>query len=151
MMSEFSSDQMEWIEDRLRGKRRQNARCDSVGTTQREYLEELITKAKGGICPKLGVPLRFDKQSRTPKPGQGPHPFSVSLDHVLPNSSENGHQVMCHFLNVTKANLPPDLFEALVRTPDFQRRGELLRLQYEKTPDDSDKLLKVWKNGRLCD
>lgn len=149
-MSELSSDQREWIEDRLRGKRRQNARFDSVGTTHREYLEGLITRTKGR-CAILGVPLRFEKQSRTPKPGQGLHSFSVSLDHVAPSSSENGHQLMCHFLNVTKANLPPDLFEALVKTPEFQRRTQLLNLQCERTPDEPDKLLEVWKNGRLCD
>jgi hypothetical protein len=144
----LSSDMKEWIEDRMIGPRRKNSRAKSE-CSHRENLEKLVLDGKGE-CGVFGIPLRFDKASRTPvKGGPGQHPLSVSLDHVEPKSNTAGYRLICHFLNDVKTNLPSDLFDALVQTPAFQARKKLLKDQYQNAPEDAESFLLVWKNGRL--
>lgn len=104
--------------------------------------------SQSGKCALSGVGMRFDSDSGTSvSRGAGCHPLYAALDHVSPGRSDHGHQIICYDLNDLKACLPPVLFDALRRTPEWKVFMQAWRDQAEKDQNNRQAFKALIKRG----
>ena len=125
---ELTPDQEAWLK---RGSRKKLGR---------DYLRDLIRQQRG-CCAWSGVPLRFDEFSCTPPSDH----ISATLEHNSPSSDDDGHKIVCHFLNDAKNKMPFYLFEALRQTGEWTDAMARMLAQHDKTPDDSSAIIATFK------
>lgn len=105
------------------------ARQRTYGGSTADYLA--LIAAQHGKCAFSSVPLIFDSAhggGSTPG-GSGCHPLYAALDHCAPGSRCQGIQIVSYALNDLKGHLPLDCFNALSRTPPWQRLMKAWRRQ----------------------
>jgi hypothetical protein len=125
----LSGDQEKWVE--VRAKR--------YGIS-REVLRSLIRQQRGR-CAWSNIPMKFDLGSLNPPTDH----IAATLDHSSPASDADGYTAVCHYLNDTKGKLPRYLFDALRQTAQWQAAMARMRRQFDETPQDSDKIIEVFK------
>lgn len=126
----LSEDQEKWVRARTARYR-----------LPRELLRNIIRKQRG-CCAWSSVPMRFDTSSLTPPTDH----IAAVLDHSSPGSDADGHHIVCHYLNDTKGKMPRYLFEALRRTPEWQKAMLRMIDQFKRDPGDSDSIINSFKN-----
>ncbi|MGO9122279.1 MAG: hypothetical protein ACLQPD_32285 [Desulfomonilaceae bacterium] len=112
----------------------------------RELLRSLICQ-RGGRCAWSNIPMKFDIASLSPPTDH----IAATLDHSSPGSDAAGFAVVCHYLNDTKGKLPRYLFDALRQTAEWKAAMEGMRRQFEKTPQDSLKVIETFKKDPTFD
>lgn len=96
-----------------------NARRKYKGTTQ-SWID--LIKRQNGKCALTGAQLLFDVKNGTcKKGGSGCHPLYASVDHINPQRTDQGFQILCYDINDLKGHLPPLLFNALKQTKEWKR------------------------------
>ena len=130
----LTSDQKRWASGGRQGLSAQQCR-------------DLVIK-QSGRCALSGVDMLFDSISGTPiAGGAGCHPLYAALDHVAPGRADQGHQIICYDLNDLKGHLPPVLFDALRRTPEWTAFMKAWREQAERDPDDRQPFKDLLRRG----
>jgi hypothetical protein len=103
-----------------------------------EYWLSLIASQRG-LCALSRAPLLFDAHAGTPVAGgDSQHPIYAVVDHCLPGSDEQGHQIVSNDLNDLKGHLPAAPFAALRRTRAWKDLMAAWREQVLKDPNDRD-------------
>ncbi len=114
-----------------------------TGEPKKQYLCRLIRENEGR-CAWSKIPLFFEVEYRTATAeNRGCHPFSASLDHIKPDSDEEGHEIVCYILNDIKGQLPAPCFRALQGTKAWKGLMAKLHDQWKKDPHDTDAIHEV--------
>jgi hypothetical protein len=84
----------------------------------------------------------FDKKYGTPKKGgEGCHPLYAAIDHIAPQRSDLGFQLVCYDLNDLKGHLSPELFDALKQTEEWKR----LIIEWRRVADSKAPEVRAFK------
>lgn len=124
-----------------------------VKSARRKYKQtaqfwiDLIQK-ESGKCALTGAPLFFDAKNGTPqKGGPGCHPLYAAVDHINPNRTDHGFQILCYDINDLKAHLPLPLFNALTKTKEWKRFAKAWGELSKSSPNDIKALKKLISAG----
>jgi hypothetical protein len=98
-------------------------------------LREMIAR-QNGCCALSGARLIFDKRQGTPSVGISCHPLYAAIDHVAPQNSAAGFQLVSYDLNDLKGHLPVGLFRALARSAEWIALMKAWRELAERNPND---------------
>jgi hypothetical protein len=125
---------LSWASDKRQG-------CSK--TKLREMLD-----AQKGRCAFSEAQLLFDPTLRLAKAGgEGCHPLSPAVDHVVPGSKLGGYQLVSYDLNDLKGHLPDDCFRALVETNAWKKLMVAWKAQSELDPYDREAFRKLRRPG----
>ncbi len=99
--------------------------------TKQERLERLIELSQER-CKWTNLPLKFDKESGESSGESPTDPLYAEVDHRVPGTNEQGHDLVCHYVNDVKGQLPWKLWLALTRLPVFEEWVVGLRDEYKQ-------------------